>query len=424
MEERQVTVDGTTYPLTPPFMVIATQNPIEHEGTYPLPESQLDRFLMRVAIGYPARGRRARDPRHARRRTTRSTSSTPWSTAADVQAMVAAAATVHVAPSLKGYLVDLAEATRRHPASGPRHVAPGDARPAAGGAGPRRGRGPQLRRARRRQGARRAGARPPPRAHARGAAAGRRRRRRRSTTSSAASRCPAGRDQARARCSPVRDGLAARRLAGRARGRAAGVFGIFELFVLGAGVAALVVIALVWPFVRHARLRLDVARERAPQRGSTPAAPAGSSCRSRNAGPRAHAGAAPARPGHGHAGRRPARSARSRPASRAGPRTALPTERRGVIAIGPLDVEVTDPFGLAAVDHGCRGRDRAHRLPARRRRSPRSPHDARATTRTPAPSTRTRSAAHGRRLLRAAALRRRRRPAPGALARRPPATTS
>ena len=67
MEERQVTVDGTTHPLAPPFMVIATQNPIEFEGTYPLPESQLDRFLLRIAVGYPDRGRRARDPRCARR---------------------------------------------------------------------------------------------------------------------------------------------------------------------------------------------------------------------------------------------------------------------------------------------------------------------------------------------------------------------
>jgi MoxR-like ATPase len=54
MEERQVTVDGTTYQLEQPFMVVATQNPVEHEGTYPLPESQLDRFLMRVSVGYPS----------------------------------------------------------------------------------------------------------------------------------------------------------------------------------------------------------------------------------------------------------------------------------------------------------------------------------------------------------------------------------
>src|SRR3982751_1278864 len=56
MEERQVTVDGHTHVLDAPFMVLATQNPIEHEGTYPLPDSQLDRFLMRVTVGYPDRG--------------------------------------------------------------------------------------------------------------------------------------------------------------------------------------------------------------------------------------------------------------------------------------------------------------------------------------------------------------------------------
>src|SRR5262252_347636 len=55
MQERQVTVDGKSHPLEPPFLVIATQNPIELEGTYPLPEAQLDRFLMRIAIGYPGR---------------------------------------------------------------------------------------------------------------------------------------------------------------------------------------------------------------------------------------------------------------------------------------------------------------------------------------------------------------------------------
>src|SRR5207244_7773163 len=54
MEERQVTVDTETHPLGTPFMVIATQNPIEHEGTYPLPEAQLDRFLLKLSIGYPA----------------------------------------------------------------------------------------------------------------------------------------------------------------------------------------------------------------------------------------------------------------------------------------------------------------------------------------------------------------------------------
>ena len=62
MEERQVTVDGVTHPLPPPFLVIATQNSIEYEGTFPLPEAQLDRFLMRVSIGY--RALRRRDNHH------------------------------------------------------------------------------------------------------------------------------------------------------------------------------------------------------------------------------------------------------------------------------------------------------------------------------------------------------------------------
>src|SRR5207244_678669 len=55
MEEKQVTVDGVTYPLPRPFIVLATQNPIEYEGTFPLPEAQLDRFLMRISLGYPSR---------------------------------------------------------------------------------------------------------------------------------------------------------------------------------------------------------------------------------------------------------------------------------------------------------------------------------------------------------------------------------
>jgi MoxR-like ATPase len=115
MEEHQVTVDGTTYELPPPFMVIATQNPVEHEGTYPLPESQLDRFLMRIAMGYPARAAEiAILDTHAR-------SAPPMdrigavASADDVADMVAMAHAVHVAPSLKGYIVDLAAASRRHP---------------------------------------------------------------------------------------------------------------------------------------------------------------------------------------------------------------------------------------------------------------------------------------------------------------------
>jgi MoxR-like ATPase len=114
MEERQVTVDAHSYRLDPPFMVIATQNPIEHEGTYPLPESQLDRFLMRIEMGYPDRASEIEIlDHHAVAKSTDDVQAVI--TAADVREMAALATTVHVAPSLKGYLVDLADATRRHP---------------------------------------------------------------------------------------------------------------------------------------------------------------------------------------------------------------------------------------------------------------------------------------------------------------------
>jgi MoxR-like ATPase len=114
MEERQVTVDGTTYPLGRPFMVIATQNPIEHEGTYPLPDSQLDRFLLRVSMGYPSRQAEL-DILDTHATTGTLPDLRPVATSADVQRMVLTARAVHVAPALKHYLVDLADATRRHP---------------------------------------------------------------------------------------------------------------------------------------------------------------------------------------------------------------------------------------------------------------------------------------------------------------------
>ena len=115
MEERQVTVDGTTYRLEQPFMVVATQNPVEHEGTYPLPESQLDRFLMRISVGYPSRGAEVGIlDSHGRAEPLDTIG--PVATVKDVLAMSEAAREVHVAPSLQGYLVDLAETTRRHPA--------------------------------------------------------------------------------------------------------------------------------------------------------------------------------------------------------------------------------------------------------------------------------------------------------------------
>jgi MoxR-like ATPase len=114
MAEGQVTVDNVTYPLGPPFMVIATQNPIEHEGTYPLPESQLDRFLMRVSVGYPNREAEI-DVLDQHADHSPLDDIVHVATRSDVEAMITAVRTVHVAPAIKSYLVDLADATRRHP---------------------------------------------------------------------------------------------------------------------------------------------------------------------------------------------------------------------------------------------------------------------------------------------------------------------
>jgi MoxR-like ATPase len=111
MEERQVSVDGVTYPLEPPFMVIATQNPIEYEGTYPLPEAQLDRFTMRVSLGYPPLAEEAR-------MLDEQTSEPPLDSlpavadALDVLRLVGAARRVFVEESLGRYVVALLRQTR------------------------------------------------------------------------------------------------------------------------------------------------------------------------------------------------------------------------------------------------------------------------------------------------------------------------
>src|SRR5205085_10798928 len=115
MEERQVTVDARTYLLEAPFMVIATQNPIEHEGTYPLPESQLDRFLMRLRMGYPGREAELEILETHGGHDTTIEELEPVATAGDVVAMAEIAQGVHVAPSLRGYVVDLAARSRAHP---------------------------------------------------------------------------------------------------------------------------------------------------------------------------------------------------------------------------------------------------------------------------------------------------------------------
>jgi len=115
MAERQVTVDGVTHPLPTPFMVIATQNPTDHEGTYPLPESQLDRFLMRISVGYPDRGAELAILEDLGDDSDAVAALRPVLSTAQVNGLAAAVRTVHVAPALRGYLVDLAEASRRHP---------------------------------------------------------------------------------------------------------------------------------------------------------------------------------------------------------------------------------------------------------------------------------------------------------------------
>jgi MoxR-like ATPase len=112
MEERQVTVDAVSYRLAAPFMVIATQNPIDMEGTYPLPEAQRDRFTARISMGYPDRraeiamldDHAAHDPLDDLQ---------PVSSADEIASLVDEVRRIHVADAVKGYAVDLAEATRR-----------------------------------------------------------------------------------------------------------------------------------------------------------------------------------------------------------------------------------------------------------------------------------------------------------------------
>jgi MoxR-like ATPase len=111
MEERQVTVDGTTYPLARPFLVLATQNPVDMEGTYPLPEAQRDRFLARTAIGYP-------DPASEaalladREITDPLANVQPVVDTATVMGLIQAVNRVHLAPVLRQYIVAIVGATR------------------------------------------------------------------------------------------------------------------------------------------------------------------------------------------------------------------------------------------------------------------------------------------------------------------------
>ncbi|HEU4492392.1 MAG TPA: MoxR family ATPase [Jiangellales bacterium] len=114
MEERQVTVDGTTYELAPPFIVIATQNPVEMEGTYPLPEAQRDRFMIRLAMGYPAPAAEM-DMIDTHGSAPALETVSPVTDASRVAKLVEVVRQVHVSASVKQYVVDLVTATRRSP---------------------------------------------------------------------------------------------------------------------------------------------------------------------------------------------------------------------------------------------------------------------------------------------------------------------
>jgi MoxR-like ATPase len=114
MEERQVTVDGTTYALQAPFMVIATQNPVEMEGTYPLPEAQRDRFTARISLGYPTADAE-RDMLDSHGTSSPLDQLTPVARASDVQELVVAVRRVHVSDQVKDYIISLANATRTSP---------------------------------------------------------------------------------------------------------------------------------------------------------------------------------------------------------------------------------------------------------------------------------------------------------------------
>jgi MoxR-like ATPase len=113
MQERQVTVDGVTYPLPQPFFVLATQNPVELEGTFPLPEAQLDRFLLRVRIGYPSEEDEERILSGGPER--RGLPQTALAEAPDLAALKREAERVRIEAPVRSYVIALARATRDHP---------------------------------------------------------------------------------------------------------------------------------------------------------------------------------------------------------------------------------------------------------------------------------------------------------------------
>jgi MoxR-like ATPase len=112
MQEFQVTIDGKTRPLPSPFIVIATQNPIEYEGTFPLPEAQLDRFMMRLAVGYPDQEGEVEILRRRRERKVDEINLSPISNPEELLAMRAAVEEVFIEPDIESYIVSIVAKTR------------------------------------------------------------------------------------------------------------------------------------------------------------------------------------------------------------------------------------------------------------------------------------------------------------------------
>jgi len=115
MQERQVTVEGTTYPVPLPFVVLATQNPIELEGTYPLPEAQLDRFIIRLRVGYPSGEEERQILEHRGARRQERIDLEPVIDGAQLLQIQAAVEQVHTSEAMERYVVSLTAATRQHP---------------------------------------------------------------------------------------------------------------------------------------------------------------------------------------------------------------------------------------------------------------------------------------------------------------------
>ena len=115
MEEHQISIDGQTHILPKPFMTLATQNPVETYGTYHLPEAQMDRFIMKISMGYPAFEDELRIMENGEHSSNRSKEISPVMTTADIQQLISIVKTVRVQPSVRKYILDIVTATRNSP---------------------------------------------------------------------------------------------------------------------------------------------------------------------------------------------------------------------------------------------------------------------------------------------------------------------